>query len=113
MCMISKPEHTSQQLNQLPHWAVGGAFRLYADRAGMDFNFERYKEDCPNWALFGYAYYNGPRCVDGVDVLRSLTSMITILDKHWRNDPENFPQVFSEFAQKNGFDIYLTHKSDQ
>lgn len=105
------PPYTEEQLAALPEWAAGGAFNQFAELAGADFDFESYRADCPNWAIFGYGLHSGPACLHGVDVSSLYVSAAYVFEKKLARDPAEFRNYYWSEAVRRGFIKYLTPRS--
>lgn len=103
-----RPPHTEEEKYTLTEWAVGGAFKSFAKKAGMKFDFKTYRNDCPNWALFGYGFVMGPSCLDGIDVTKFYVSYTYVFDKLYAQDKEKFLKYYFEKANDLGFLKYLS-----
>lgn len=103
----SAPAFTIEEAYALREWAVGGAFRLFAKQAGAEFDFASYKDDCPNWAAFGYALHSGPGCFAGVEVTSTYLSYMFLFERDWGSNRERFNEFYWSEAKRTGFSKYL------
>lgn len=110
---FERPPHTEEEKFTLADWAVGGAFKLFAEKAGVEFDLESYRNDCPNWGLFGYGYILGPACLDGVDVTRRYSAYIYAFNQKYQKNKEEFVEYYMNAAAKEGFMKYLILREDK
>jgi hypothetical protein len=73
------PEHTEEELRKIVIWAEGGAFNAFASYAGVEFQAERYMNDCPNWPIFNFGRATATAHIS-IDVLRLFNGRIFQLE---------------------------------
>ena len=105
------PPHTNEELIQVSAWSAGGAFAFYAKYAGVEFDNEAYRNDCPNQAIFNFGLATGLSCIK-VDVTTGYSSYSYALRNDYAKDPESFPEVYMERAIERGMDKYIVKFTD-
>lgn len=106
------PPHTSEELGEVVDWARGGAFAVFAKEAGYEFDKVSYNQENPNQALFNFGRATGTSCLQR-DVLNGYVSMAWVLQNALQksknaSSKEAFKKLYKEYAEKLGFEIYLT-----
>ena len=106
------PPPTPAQLEEVVHWAKGGAFAGAAARAGYRFDFEAYEEDCPNLALFNFGRATATQylCQDVLSRALQVSTALRIKRFSFSEKGESTPEFsdyFIEYAESEGFGAYL------
>lgn len=104
------PPHTWDELIAVQDWAAGASFSSFAKEAGVEFDNEAYREDCPNWALFNFGRATGTEFVK-VDVLMKALKMSYALQQYYAKDASEekseFKKEYFRLLQASGFDKYI------
>lgn len=100
------PPHTFAELNEVMHWAQGGAFATFAQFAGFSFDNKDYNADCPNRVLFNFGMATGTTYLQ-LDVMMLTGQTFGSLQMMYSHHPDTFPEKFLQLATSRGFDIYL------
>ena len=100
------PPHTKQDLEDLRQWAIGDVFFHYSKQAGVTFDKETFRKDCPNWPLFGFLRASGTKFIN-YDIMLGHMNMHFILNLEITRNPDNFRAIYLELAQKHGFLSYI------
>lgn len=101
------PPYTEQELEETIKWARGGAFAAYASFAGMVFDGESYRDDCPNVALFRFGSASGTEFIPQ-DVMKEAINQSHYFQVLYSRNKDDFQQQFIEEARKYGFIQYLS-----
>jgi hypothetical protein len=101
------PPYTEQELEETIKWARGGAFAAYASFAGMVFDGESYRDDCPNVALFRFGQASGTEFIPQ-DVMKEAINQSHYFQVLYSRNKEDFQQSFIEEARRYGFIQYLS-----
>ncbi len=100
------PPYTFAELNEVMHWAQGGAFATFAQFAGFSFDNKAYNADCPNRVLFNFGMATGTTYFS-IDVMMLTSQTFGSLQIMYSHNPATFPEKFLQLATARGFDIYL------
>jgi hypothetical protein len=104
-------------LQEISHWAMGGAFSTFAEQAGVVFDSQSFLEDCPDIGVFNFGRATATSCMD-VDVLTSFISVAHVLQNYYsrslqKSDTQdessvNFQEYYLSKAVEWGFIDYIT-----
>ncbi|MBT7765913.1 MAG: hypothetical protein HN730_02085, partial [Bdellovibrionales bacterium] len=100
------PPHTQKLLNEVQHWAQGGAFFAFIVSTDFTMNVDAYQAACPNWAVFNFGKATGTEFFK-VDVLSKYFNLLYELQYNQLNFPASFSDYYFRLAQREGFDQYL------
>lgn len=93
------PPHTQDELLAVQRWAEGGAFKSFAQYAGVEFNFQKYMSDCPNMAIFNFGRATGTAHIR-TDVLQRFNGRVYQLELlRARLNPEDFRKSYLELIK--------------
>lgn len=100
------PDHTQELLFDLSRWAQGEAFSAFAKRAGFEFDYRAYLDDCPSWEVFNFARATGTAYIQH-DVLNQYANMYYALANAHTRSPETFSDVYQDFIKRARLEHYL------
>jgi len=104
------PPHTWEELTSVQDWAAGASFSAFASQAGVNFDNEAYRNDCPNWALFNFGRATGTEFIK-VDVLLKAINMSYALQQYFAKDESEekseFKKQYFRLLLVSGFDKYI------
>lgn len=104
------PPHTWQELMDVTDWAAGASFSGFAQYAGVDFDNEAYRNDCPNWALFNFGRATGTEYIK-IDVLAKAINLSYALQQYYSRDESedksNFKKEYFRLLKEYNFEQYL------
>jgi hypothetical protein len=100
------PPHTQEELIQVQFWAQGDALLPFAELLGYTFDKKTYKEDCPNWAIFGFGKATATQYIK-IDVLSLHSKLQYALHIYFTQHPETFEGRFLKIAEELDMMKYL------
>ena len=92
------PPHTSDDLEAVFEWAIGGAFSVYAKEARVGFDRATYVADNPYLALFNFSRATGTSCLSR-DLLSGYISMAWAFQNIYRKILEGTYAYGEDFAR--------------
>lgn len=100
------PPHTFEELLQTKQWAKGAALFTFIKYTSYSFDGEKYRSDCPNWAIFNFGRATGTEFIK-VDVLLGVTNLLSELQRVYSNSPDSFEEKFIQIAKREKLDQYI------
>lgn len=100
------PPHTPKLLDEITHWAKGGAFYSFVGYTSYTMDIEAYQNDCPDWAVFNFGKATGTQYLKR-DILLGVINVNAHLQYLYAKDKDSFEEKFIEVAKSEGFFKYL------
>lgn len=107
------PETTLDQLYEIREWARVIPFINHAEKAGFNFDDERYMQDYPNPnpGAFHFGMVTGLECYP-VDVINQMYSYDYVLGRMSATNPEGFKSYFIQESERYGYMDYMSPIQD-